>query len=149
MTPNYQVKIVSWNSRGFSEIKSDFINEINSDMTIICNQENFILKKNSYKIEQCFSDRHVFIKPALKDNLDRGRPRGGMFTAIPNCFKDIAEDISPKNWRVQVIKFNFAERLLLINSYLPVDNRQNVHELLETLEVIRDIIRNFTPRHVT
>ena len=86
MIPNPIVKIVSWNSRGFSELKSDFINEIDSDMTIFCNRENFILKKNSYKIEQCFSDRHVFIKPALKDNLDRGRPRGGMFTAIPRIF---------------------------------------------------------------
>ena len=143
------IQLMSWNSRGFNETKSDFISELcDRNFTIFCNQENFMLKKNSYKIDNCCGDMKFFIKPAIKDNLDKGRPKGGLFTAIPESFKSFAEDISPNNWRLQAIKFNFDESLLLINSYLPVDNRNDNSELLESLEDIRDLIDKYSPRHL-
>ena len=88
---------------------------------------------------------HVFIKPALKDNLDRGRPKGGLCTAISNQFKNYVKDISPNSWRLQALKFSFKEEFILINSYLPVDNRQNYQETLETLAMITYIAKEHSP----
>ena len=74
------LKLVSWNSRGFNEYKSKFLTEYFSDCTIICNQENFILRQNAYKIVNCVGENyHVFIKPTVKNSLDKGRPKGGLF----------------------------------------------------------------------
>ena len=67
------LKIISWNSRGFNEYKSDFLKEYICDNTIICNQENFILQQNVYKIVNNLGDKyHVYLKPAVKQNLDKG-----------------------------------------------------------------------------
>ena len=35
--------------------------------TIICNQENFILKANEYVIRKALPDHHIFFKPAKKE----------------------------------------------------------------------------------
>ena len=99
-------KVISWNSRGFGENKSIFISD-NTDKTntIVCVQEHFILRKNAYKVLNAFSDMHVFFKPAVKNNLDKGRPRGGLSIAIPTSIKKYVQDISPTNWRLQVLRF--------------------------------------------
>ena len=94
------LKLISWNSRGFSEIKSKFISEYMTSKTILCNQENFMLRQNAFKLSSPFSaTHHVFVKPAIKENLDRGRPRGGLFTAVPISLRNYFHDISPNNWR--------------------------------------------------
>ena len=40
---------------------------------VLCNQENFLLRSNCYKIQQCLPDIHVIFKPAIKLNLSYGQ----------------------------------------------------------------------------
>ena len=92
------VCIISYNSRGFDSPKQDLIKEftkISSCPTIICNQENFLLKNNEYIAKQILPDHHVIVKPATKEGFD-GRPKNGMFIAIPIFYKDKFNDLTPK-----------------------------------------------------
>ena len=64
---------------------------VGSKIPIICNQENFLLRSNSYKIFQAVPGFHFFIKPAVKDVLDRGRPKNGMFIGIRTVFVNMSK----------------------------------------------------------
>ena len=73
---------------------------VGDKLPILCNQENFILRDNSYKIANIFPDSQVLINPAVKTSQDKGRPKNGMFIAIPEKLKNHVEDISPNFWRI-------------------------------------------------
>ena len=110
-------------------------------LPILCNQENFILRGNFYKNLQAFPDFHIFINPAVKTNLDGGRPRGGMFIAVPDSLKSQITYISPGHWKVQalVIKSS-SSKTLLINCYFPCDSlstRDAMEEIIEVIEIIK------------
>ena len=155
---NFSVCVLSYNSRGFCKFKQNFCefltseNVVGNSLPILCNQENFILKANSYKISNALPRSHLIIKPAVKNNLDRGRPRNGMFIAVPTHFKNIIDDVSPNFWRLQAVILNCSNfRLLLINSYFPVDPRTmnfDESELLETLNHIRNVLNMNEFNHI-
>ena len=114
---------------------------------ILCNQENFILKSNSYKLYQSIPGFQFFVNPALKSVQDRGRPSNGMFICVPECINSCVSDISPDHRRVQAVVITSEQsRTLLINSYFPYDKRdqldnEGLNDLVETLGVIENIIR--------
>ena len=62
---------ISYNSRGFGSIKTNFIKYLTSKevvgdkLPILCNQENFILRDNSYKITNAFNGFQLLINPAV------------------------------------------------------------------------------------
>ena len=103
---NKKIRIYSYNSRGFDQIKQKFCMELmNSTAThfpILCNQENFILKGNAHLIKNALPDCHVIIKPATKIHSE-GRPINGMFIAIPTSLRSITRDISPNHNRIQAV----------------------------------------------
>ena len=140
--------VMSYNSRGFSQDKQSFCNFLLSSnfvggkIPILCNQENFIMKGNFYKILQAFPNFHVIIKPAKKDSSDRGRARNGMFMAMPKYLKNLVTDVSPSNWRLQAVLLSSnCSKILIINSYFPVDDALSGDgELLEVLESIKHIL---------
>ena len=117
---NKQVCIFSYNSRGFNQMHQEFMKTLLSDqisgdkLPILCNQENFILRGNAYKIVQAFPGYHIFINPAVKTNLDTGRPRGGMFIAVPNSVKSQVCDVSPGHWRVQAVTISSSSSKTLL-----------------------------------
>ena len=80
--------IISYNSRGFNELKTEFMNLLlDSKVTgnripILCNQENFMLRDNTYKLKNAFPNHQLFINPAVKKDLTQGRPSNGMFIAF-------------------------------------------------------------------
>ena len=141
---------ISYNSRGFGALKQDYCRRLSSSevvgnrIPILCNQENFILQGNAYKISQALSSSYILVKPAIKETHTKGRGKGGLFIAVPDYFKNSIQDVSPSHWRLQaaLVKTQ-GSILLLINSYFPVDSRAiNVDEngLSEVFESIRDII---------
>ena len=151
-----KVCLISWNSRGSSTQKLQFAKylvspEVVGDkIPILCNQENFILKNNSYRLFQAIPGFQFFINPAVKNVQDCGRPRNGMFICVPDSIRSSVTDVSPGHWRVQaiVIKSNHS-RTLIINTYFPTDTRQmhenqqnESDELAETLSNIQNVIRN-------
>ena len=84
---NSNLSIISYNSRGFNESKREFVRNltfVSGCQTIILNQENFLLKNNGYIAKKALPDHHVVFNPATKDDLE-GRPKGGMFIAVPKC----------------------------------------------------------------
>ena len=148
------VCILSWNSRGSSQQKLDFFNYLVSPqivgdkIPILCNQENFILKGNSYRLFQALPNFHFFINPAIKNIQDHGRPKNGMFIGVPNSIKSFVQDVSPNHWRVQAVTISSnLSKTLLINSYFPIDkrdqeNNENNEDFIETIGVIQNVIRN-------
>ena len=88
---------------------------------ILCGQETFLLKGNSYKISQCLPNARIIFKKAEKDSFE-GRPKNGMFIAIPRELNELVRDVSPQHWRVQAVVLSVSHhRLLIINSYFPTD----------------------------
>ena len=144
--------IMSYNSRGFSAMTQDFINTLSSDkivgdkLPIICNQENFILRGNFYKLRKACPDSHFIFNPAIKNSFDKGRPKGGMFVSVPNSIKSQVSDVSPGHWRVQAVIISAVEsKTLILNTYFPCDTGRivgpDVEEATEVVEVIRGVIR--------
>ena len=144
--------LVSYNSRGFCALKQEFCRILSSkevvgnSLPVLCNQENFVLKSNTYKINNALPGFHIVLKPAVLSSCDRGRPKGGLFIALPVSLRNCLVDVSPTNWRLQAVLLNCeSSRILLINSYFPVDTRLNNYdeaELIETLQCIQTIINN-------
>ena len=117
--------IYSYNSRGFSEEKQDLcrllMTKTDKYYPILCNQENFLLKNNSFKVKQCLPDTRIIFKNAVKESLE-GRPKNGMFIAISNDIAQYAIEIPTNHWRVQAVAITSPNsKLLLINSYFPTD----------------------------
>ena len=99
-------------------------------ITVLCNQENFLLRGNAYKVKQALPSCHILFKEAKKITLDNGRPSNGMFIALPSAYSNSIKDVSPDHWRLQaaILKSDNTD-ILLINSYFPNDNGlQHVHE---------------------
>ena len=144
---NLNLCFVSYNSRGFGYDKQQFCKYLVSEqfvgknIPILCNQENFILKGNCYKIVQSIPEFHFLMKPALKETHDKGRAKNGMFIAVPDAIKNLISDVSPGYWRIQAAILKCSRsNILIINSYFPVDKREDGGEILETLEVIRNVL---------
>ena len=113
-------------------------------LPILCNQENFVLRGNSYQIKKCLPNAHVIIKKAVKDCHDNGRPKNGMFIAVPCQLKEFVTDISPIHWRVQaMILHTNGNNIMIINTYFPTDPRVSEFdssELFTTLSTIQELV---------
>lgn len=143
-----RLSILSYNSRGFDSCKQDFLKLLSvagGVNTILCNQENFILKANEYIIRKTLPNHHIFFKAAIKDSLE-GRPKNGMFVAIPEHFKEIVTDVSPLSDRLQSLLIKFSSsNILLLNSYFPTDPKTcdfNDTELQLLLNQIKETIND-------
>ena len=138
------VCVFSYNSRGFSIDKQQLCRTLmlNSEtyFPILYNQENFLLYGNRFKVKQCLPHARIIFKEALKE-LNEGRPKNGMFIAIPGEIKECVKDVSPNHWRVQaVILKTKKSKLLVIHTYFPTDPKLKVfdtEELLTTLAAIK------------
>ena len=119
---------------------------VGEKIPILCNQENFILKANLYKLFQEVPGFHFFVNPAIKEIQDKGRPKNEMFICVPNIIKSSVCDVSPGHWRVQAVILSRGNtKTLLINSYFPFDQREDeddCHDLIETICVIKNVIRD-------
>ena len=122
----------------------DFINSLSSDeivgdkIPIVCNQENFILRGNFYKLRKACPNLHFIFNPAIKSTLDKGRRKGGMFISVPNSIKSQVTDVSPGHWRVQAVLMSAVEaKTLVINTYFPCETGRMVGpEVEECIEVV-------------
>ena len=79
---------ISYNSRGFGAIKHEYCIQLLSSavvgnkIPILCSQENFILRGNSYKISQALPSSSLIMNPAIKETHTKGRGKGGLFIAL-------------------------------------------------------------------
>ena len=139
--------LFSYNSRGFATDKQNFckyLTTISGDkIPIVLNQENFLLRANRYKIQQCLPNSHIIFKPSVKEG-QHGRPKGGLFISVPDYFKECVKDVSPPHWRVQAILVTLENSVKLIfNLYFPTDQLTidfNDEDLLETIAAINSVI---------
>ena len=147
-----QLCFMSYNSRGLGVLKQNYCKYLSSravvgnKIPILCNQEHFISRGNSYKIKQALPDSYILINPAEKSTHCKGRARGGLFISVPEHFKNNIQDISPGYWRLQAALIEAGDStILLINSYFPVNTKAvtiDEVELNEIFQHIRDIIDN-------
>ena len=105
---NTQVCVVSYNCRGFSESKRSLCENLSTiicgdKISILCVQEHFLLRGNSYIVQQALPNSHIFFKSAIKEDQSFGRPKNGMFIAVPDIYKEKFSDISPTNLRIQAV----------------------------------------------
>ena len=112
---------------------------------ILSNQENFLLQGNRYLAKNCLLDARLVFKKAVKDNFE-GRPKNGMFVAVPDVIKQQANDVSPAHWRIQAIILSTSRnRILFINSYFPTDPKtatSDTSDLHSTLSAINSVIQD-------
>ena len=77
--------IFSYNSRGFNLDKHVFCRNLimssGCNLTVLCNQGNFLLKANCYIIKQALPDFHILFKPALIECLE-GRQRNEILLCL-------------------------------------------------------------------
>ena len=118
--------LYSYNSRGSSEIKLEYIQNMISlsgnNLPVFCVQEHFLLRNNLRKLSNYFKTSAVIAKPATKDfNLQhKGRPRGGLAIIVPKGLRKSIKLINSTSWRIQPIIIEIdGKRLLLINCYFP------------------------------
>ena len=94
-------------------------------------------------MKQCLPNARVIFKEAIKDSFE-GRPKNGMFVAIPLEIKELVIDVSPTHWRVQAIILSTPNnKVLIINSYFPTDCRGNefdTTDLFSTLSAINSVL---------
>ena len=114
---------------------------------VLCNQENFLLRENNFKVRQALPNCHIVFKGARKNQLNTGRPANGMFIAIPDKFNGCVRDVSPENWRLQAVllRCDNGGNILVINSYFPTDPgtiRCNENELEEVFASIDEVVNN-------
>ena len=112
--------IFSYNSRGFNADKQLFCLKLlmssGSSTTILCNQENFLLKANGYIIKQALPDHQFYLNLLTKITLR------GMFIDISDVMKENVKDISPSHWRIQAALIKKKNsKIMIINSYFPQD----------------------------
>ena len=147
MASNKALCIFSYNSRGFSEDKQEVCRELmmgtEEYYPILCNQENFLLKSNCYKVKQCLPDTKIIFKKAEKEALE-GRPKNGMFIAIPTGIAQHVTEVPTNHWRLQAVTISAPEhKILLVNSYFPTDPKVDdfdTADLFSTLEAITRLI---------
>ena len=140
--------VYSYNSRGFAKEKQDLCKLLmctsGSSYPVLCNQENFVLRGNGYQIKKCLPEAHVVIKEAVKTTHDDGRPKNGMFIAVPIELKESVEDVSPNHWRVQAVLLHTKDNIIMvINSYFPTDPKVSdfdSSELMTVLSTIQDLL---------
>ena len=110
------------------------------NLLILCNQKNFPLKNNGYKIRKRLPQSRVFFKQAVKDSK-QGRPKKHMTIAVPNEIKENIPDVSPKY--LAIIVGILTSKVLIINSYLPTVPKSpdfDTSELLTSRAAINDVI---------
>ena len=140
--------IISYNSRGFGNCKKEFVKDlvnIAGCQASICNQENFVLKKNAYMVTQTLPHHKIIFKEAVKSGFD-GRPKNGMFIAIPKNLKtDAIKDVSPESYRIQSVTVKVGTyKFLLLNTYFPTNQNadtNNSHQL-PTVDGAEDVQGN-------
>ena len=121
------------------------MNLAGNKLPILCNQENFLLRSNNYLLDKSFPNCHIVFKPASKETF-LGRPKNGMFIAVPDCMKDAIRDVSPNHWRLQAITITVGQcTILVISCYFP--NNPNTVEfdeepLQEVFNYIQETIEN-------
>ena len=97
------------------------------------------MEANEYKIRQCLPDHHILFKPAIKEGLN-GRPKNGMFIAVPSCLKEKVEDVSPPSLRIQSALIETQHcKIMLINTYFPQDPRCADFDETEVTLMLSDI----------
>ena len=152
---NFQDKyfcIYSYNSRGFAADKQEVCKKLLQDdkmvIPILCNQEHFLLKANGYMIQQALHGYHIVFKLAENEFLD-GRPKNGMFIAIPSELKSKVKEISLAHPRLQAMTLDTGcKTLLVINVYFPQDPKMVNYKVNEDLEDILTSI-NIIIEHCT
>ena len=98
MEGHNQVCFLSYNSRGFGSLKKSFVNHlvspevIGSKLPIVCSQETFLLRENSYKLTTALPGFQVVINPAVKNSHDKGRPKNGVYCMLH--FLNLLETVS-------------------------------------------------------
>ena len=140
--------IYSYNSRGFAQEKQEIcrllMSTAGSTYPVLCNQENFVLRGNGYQIKKCLPGAHVIIKESVKSSHDGGRPKNGMFIAVPVELKEFVTDVSPDHWRVQAVMLHTEDKnIMVINTYFPNDPKLedfDTSELMTTLSTIQDLL---------
>ena len=119
------LSIFSYNSRDFNTTTQDTIQTLSisgSSLPIICNQENFLLKVNEYKIRQCLPDHHILLKflNLLPNRILMVDQK--MFIAVHSCLKEKVEYVSPLPPRIQIALIETQNcKIILINTYFPRD----------------------------
>ena len=148
---NKTICVTSYNSRGFSEEKQEFIKTLQLFSDILVIQEHFLLTSktknhsNTNKIVKSLGQHFdMYIAAAVKENnaVHGGRGKGGLATLWRKELTKYVTQIKSDNFRLQATKFSLPSgHLLIINSYLPCDPGHDNYDDQELQLVLAEIRR--------
>ena len=144
------IKLISYNSRGFSKFKGNYINLLSSslDIDIICLQEHMRLRENVVNVQNELASYSSTFVPAVKSNnsISSGRPSGGLGILWKHSLDKLVNIIRKNNDNSRVHAITFDSRFLIVNTYFPIDPKTDNFddfELLKTLEDVKWYIDSF------
>jgi len=134
------IKLCSFNCRGFNISKVKHITEILSKCDILLLQETWLLKSQVGTLNKYFPSFNTYGISGINENvLLQGRRYGGcsfLFKkSISSCISCV--DLCSNRVCCMKIKTKFGD-LYVFNVYLPCDtaNNDNLHEFIDVLSVI-------------
>ena len=146
-----QVTFMSWNSTGFNNVKSKWLNNILSEKHVdFCSiQEHFKTVSHSDKFfRSSFKNFSSYVLPAVRPpGQDSGRASGGIAQLVRKDLGIKKERVSSQNYRIQAQVLNLPSgRLMWINTYFPTDPQLvgefDDTDLQEVLAEVETILNN-------
>ncbi len=141
--------IASWNSRGHSDNRIEYMSKIINDVDILLVQEHWHFESNICTLVNKMNDVHVYgISRMDSGVLLSGRPHGGCAFLYSRNLKCNITPVEVGSNRCCAIIIDLSEhaRILLFNVYMPCDTEydQNNHEnYVDVLSKISQVRMNY------
>ncbi len=149
-----ELTVFSLNTKGFNQLRQDYIADIVSFCDILCIQEHWLFKQHLHKIETCIPNFHGHAVSGMSDgDILHGRPHGGCAILWRSDISQNVLKLSIDSNRLCAIRLNLnGHCIIIVCLYLPTDthgnafNQQSIEmvlgEIQYTVQYIYIIISN-------
>jgi len=136
------ITIFSLNTKGFNNLRKQYITEMSSFCDIMCIQEHWLLKQHLYKIENCVSNfkGHAVSGMCESSGVLQGRPHGGCAILWRDEINHNVTKLPINNERACAVRLTLGEQnMILVCVYLPTDTQTHVFNQQSIELIIADI----------
>ena len=142
--------IVSYNCRGFNDVKARYINKLFKESHVIFCVEHWILHNKLHILNKAFPKFNIFATSGMDENkLILGRRYGGCSIFLNKSLKCTIRLLDCDCKRICAVFSKFNEfTILFIAVYMPTDNSCNIAEFNFALSSIQAIQQLFVPNYV-
>ncbi len=135
------ITIFSLNTKGFNELRQDYVTDVAPFCNILCIQEHWLLKQYLHKIDTFLPNFKGHSVSGMPDhNVLLGRPYGGCAILWQNCINHNVTKLPMDNNRACAIRVTSNDRnIIIVCVYLPTDTQTNVFDQIGIEMILADI----------